>query len=169
MGAISRSSMRLARIAQSEVSALKGSTVLVYSSNQTFRDYYRSMSFLLGFRPVTATKPVAAKAILRLMNVTLIVLDGDEGIEGCGGILQDARELQPQSPVVVVSSKLCQDFFCQVESLGAAEFLRHPAPADAIVRALVSGRPGAKELVHSSPSSRMSSANAAGIWGERNR
>lgn len=121
-----------------EAAALKGKTILVYSSDRGFLDYYRSLSFHLGFTPVTATTPEAARAILRLLVLTLVVADADEGLERCREVMQYAREMQHHAPIVIVSKKLNQNFRRQAEALGAAEYLRHPVPPDEMVHALLS-------------------------------
>lgn len=136
---------------ESEVADYKGCAILIYSDDRKFLDCYRAVFSSLGFTPITATTPEAATAILRLMIVTFVVADAEEGLEKCRRVMQRARKMQHHAPVVVVSRKLNQYFRRQAEALGAADYLRHPVSPDEMVLMLLRCNEVIRKPVQSSP------------------
>ena len=73
--------MNQAALAETQVADYRGCVVLIFSSDRMFLDYYCKMFLSLGFSPVTATTPQAAKGILRLAIIVYMVVDFDEGAD----------------------------------------------------------------------------------------
>ena len=132
-----------------EITDFKGCAVLIYTGDRSFLNYYRAMFLSLGFTPITATTPEAAVAILRLMIVAFVLVDAEDGLEGCRHLMHRARETQPHAPVVVVSRKPDPDFRHQAKTMGATDCLEHPVLADNMAHALLPGHAYAKLPVHS--------------------
>lgn len=126
-----------------------GCAVLIFSSDRGFVEHYFNMFNSLGLRPVPATTPEAAVAILRMLVVALIVVDEGRGkVESCQ-ILQRARDIQFHAPVLVVSRRPDADFRQEVLTLGAADYLDHPAHSEDVIRALLPSYPGARQHISS--------------------
>jgi ActR/RegA family two-component response regulator len=136
---------------ESQAADYKGCAALICSGDRAFLDYYRAMFISLHFTPVTATTPEAAVAILRLMIVAFVLVDSEEGLEGCRQVIHRARRDQHHADVVVLGRKLDLDFRHQVIAMGAASCLDHPALPDDMVHTLVPGHAEARNPVHSSP------------------
>ena len=126
----------------------RGCVVLIFSSDRVFLDYYRAMFLGLGFSPVTATTPQAAKGILRLAIIVYMVVDLDEGLQTSREIIHYARQTQSHAPVVVMSRKPHQNLHPEAASLGATEYLEHPALPDEMVQALLPRDAFAQRSVH---------------------
>lgn len=125
-----------------------GCAILIYSRDRAFLDYYRAMFLSLGLAPVTATTSEAALAILRLVIVAYVVLDEEAGHEGCRQVMHRACRTQRHAPVVVVSRKPDPDFQSQAMTMGAADYLNHPAFPDDFVHVLLPDRQRQERTVH---------------------
>lgn len=122
---------------ETQVADYRGCVVLIYSGDRLFLDYYRTMFLSLGFSPVTATTPQAAKGILRLAIIVYMVVDLDEGLQNSREIIRYARQTQGHAPVVVMSRKSDENLKHDTIGLGATDYLSHPALLDEMVHALV--------------------------------
>lgn len=122
---------------QTQTTDYRGCVVLIYSGDRLFLDYYRTMFLSLGFSPVTATTPQAAKGILRLAIIVYMVVDLDEGFQTSRDIIHYARQMQGHAPVVVMSRKSDPSPEQETIDLGATDYLEHPALLDQMVHALI--------------------------------
>jgi ActR/RegA family two-component response regulator len=140
--------MNQAALAETQVADYRGCVVLIFSSDRMFLDYYRTMFLSLGFSPVTATTPQAAKGILRLAIIVYMVVDFDEGAQTSREIIHYARQTQSHAPVVVMSRKADENLHHNTTDLGATDYLEHPALLDEVLQALVQQHASAQN-VHS--------------------
>ena len=125
---------------KSKISDHKGRVVLLYSGDQEFLKYYRSMFLSLGLTPVTARTPEAALGFLRLMVVAFVVVDQNQGIPRCGQVIRHARAMPYHASVIVISRKQDRDFRDTTTDLGATKYLNHPALQDDMLHALLPKR-----------------------------
>jgi len=114
--------------------------VLIFSADRTFTKHYCGIFLSLGFTPVTATTTEAAIALLRLLVVTLVVVDEESGKSENGQILRRSRDMQYHAPVFVIGGTSNQDFRRQAMALGATDYLDHPASRGDIIHALLPRR-----------------------------
>lgn len=121
---------------KSKISGHKDSLVLIYSSDDDFLNYYRSMFVSLGLTPITETTAEAALGMLRLTVVEFVVLDQDEERQGYEQVIRHAREAEYHPTVVGVSRKHHQNSHPEASGLEAAEHLGHPAPQEDLLDAL---------------------------------
>ena len=140
--------MNQAALAETQVADYRGCVVLIFSSDRTFLDYYRTMFLSLGFSPVTATTPQAARGILRLAIIVYMVVDLDEGFQTSLDIIRYARETQSHASVVVMSRKSDENLQPDRADLGATDYLEHPALLDEMVQALLPQHASAQRSVH---------------------
>lgn len=140
--------MNQAALAETQVADYRGCVVLIFSSDRMFLDYYRTMFLSLGFSPVTATTPQAARGILRLAIIVYMVVDLDEGFQTSRDIIRYARETQSHAPVVVMSRKSDENLQHDRADLGATDYLEHPALLDEMVQALLPQHASAQRSVH---------------------
>lgn len=119
-------------------SEVPGSDVLIFSSSPEFVEHHRSILLSIGFVPVAANTLGAAFAILRLMLVELVIVDGETGALETQSILKRARDDRPNVPVLVVDQNPDVELGRQALELGAADYLGRPAFQDDVVRALLS-------------------------------
>ena len=129
--------MNQAALAETQVADYRGCVVLIFSSDRMFLDYYCKMFLSLGFSPVTATTPQAAKGILRLAIIVYMVVDLDQGLQTSREIIHHARQTQSHAPVVVMSRKPDENLPPDRTDLGATDYLEHPALLDQVVQALL--------------------------------
>lgn len=140
--------MNQAALAETQVADYRGCVVLIFSSDRTFLDYYRTMFLSLGFSPVTATTPQAARGILRLAIIVYMVVDLDEGFQTSLDIIRYARETQSHASVVVMNRKSDENLQPDRADLGATDYLEHPALLDEMVQALLPQHASAQRSVH---------------------
>ena len=140
--------MNQAALAETQVAYYRGCVVLIFSSDRMFLDYYCKMFLSLGFSPVTATTPQAAKGILRLAIIVYMVVDLDQGLQTSREIIHHARQTQSHAPVVVMSRKAHENLHHNTTDLGATDYLEHPALLDEMVQALLPREAFAQRSVH---------------------
>ncbi|HET7212155.1 MAG TPA: hypothetical protein VFL79_01085 [Terriglobia bacterium] len=114
-----------------------GCVVLIFSTDRGFLIRYCEMAISMGFKPLTASTPEAATALLRLLVMSLVVLDQESGTAECCQILRRARDLQYYAPVLVIARASDSNFRHEALSLGAENYLDHPALPDDIIHALL--------------------------------
>lgn len=120
---------------------LPGIDVMVYSNDAGFIDHHRAILLSIGFAPITATSVEMALAILRLMAIELVIVDGETGVPETRRIVKQARREGRHVPVVVVGRKSDEESRRQALELGAVDYLDHPAMQDDVVRAILPDRP----------------------------
>lgn len=118
-------------------SYIPGSDVLIFSSNAEFVEHHRAILLSIGFVPITAGTLGAALAILRLMLIELVIVDGEQGAAETHSILERARDGRPNVPVLVVDQTSDEELGRWVLDMGAADYLYRPALQDDVVRALL--------------------------------
>ncbi len=125
---------------------LPGGIVLIVSSDREFLNHYREFLLEWGFTPLTATTTLAALACLRLVVVTLVVLDQRVGTFEGETILDRAQQLKALPSVIVVNraedSNLCRE----VHALGAVEYLEDPVTIPDILRVLAANPTAPSEV-----------------------
>ena len=140
--------MNQAALAETQVADYRGCVVLIFSSDRMFLDYYRTMFLSLGFSPVTATTPQAARGILRLAIIVYMVVDLDEGLQTSREIIRYARETQSHASVVVINRRSDENLQPDRADLGATDYLEHPALLEEMVQALLPQHASAQRSVH---------------------
>lgn len=125
--------------AMDECEDAPGCVVLIFSTDRGFLIRYCEMFISLGFKPLTASTPEAATALLRLLVMSLVVLDQESGTAECCQILRRARDLQYHAPALVIARTSDHSFRYEALSLGAADYLDHPALPEDIIHALLPG------------------------------
>lgn len=124
-----------------------GCVVLIFSNDRSFINHYCKMFVSLGFKRLTATAPEATILLLRLLVVTLVILDQESGVpEGCR-ILKRVRHLQYHAPVLVVGRTSYPNFRHEALSLGAADYLDHPAFPKDVIHAFLPGHTRQEQTV----------------------
>lgn len=118
-------------------SYIPGSDVLIFSSNPEFVEHHREILLSIGLVPVMAPTLGTALAILRLMLIELVIVDGEAGAGETQSILKLAREDRPSVPVLVVDQSSDPEWGSAVLGMGAADYLGRPAFQDDVVRALL--------------------------------
>lgn len=116
-----------------------GCVVLIFSTDRGFSIHNCETFISLGFKPLTASTPEAATALLRLLVMSLVVLDQQSGTAECRQILRYAQDLQYHAPVLVIARASDGNFRHEALSLGAADYLDHPALPEDIIHALLPG------------------------------
>lgn len=115
----------------------QGCVVLICSHEPVFSRYYRELFASLGIVALTATTAYVALAIFRLVLVTFVIGDQENGKFESRRILQCARKDQKHAPVLVIAQNPDLDFHREAMALGAASYLDHSARPDEIVQALL--------------------------------
>jgi len=118
-------------------SYIPGSDILIFSGNPEFVEHHRAVLLSIGFVPIAANTMGAALAIMRLMLIELVIVDGEAETLEIQSILRRARDDWPSVPVLVVDQNPDVEFARQVLNLGAADYLDRPALQDDVVRALL--------------------------------
>ena len=113
----------------------EGCVVLIFSTKDEFLEHYREVALSLGFVPMTVETPDAAIAILRLMVVAFVVIDQSSGIQATRTILKRVQQDQAHALALVVAQEPDPRFRREALSLGAAEYLDHPAAPEDFVYA----------------------------------
>lgn len=114
-----------------------GSDILIFSSDLEFVEHHREVLLSIGFVPIVAPTLGAALAILRVMLIELVIVDGEAGALEAQSILKLARDDRPGVPVMVISQYPDEELGRQMLELGAANFLDRPALQDDVVHALL--------------------------------
>jgi len=120
---------------------IPGIDVMIHSCNGNFIDHHRAILLSIGFAPITTTDLEAALAILRVMAVELVIVDGETGIQETQKILKQARSNGHKVPVLVVGHNSDGEKRRRALELGAADYLDHPALQDDVVQAILPDRP----------------------------
>ena len=124
------------RCENQEVEALSRGIVLIVSSDQEFREHYRSLLLEWGFTPLTATTYPAATACLRLVVVTLVLVDqGSLAIEA-RNFMDCMRQMELHPLVIVVRRSHNPGFVREDFVQGTAEHAEHPVAIPDILRML---------------------------------
>lgn len=120
---------------------IPGIDVMVSSHDPEFIEHHRAILLSIGFAPITATNLDAALAILRVMAVELVIVDAETGPQETRKIVEQAKGDVRPVPVLVVGRNADEESRRQALSLGAADYLDHPAMQDDVVQAILPDRP----------------------------
>lgn len=115
----------------------KGCTVLILSCDGNFLEYYRKLFLELGFAPVTANTPDLALGVLHQTVVAFIVVDQSARPSKTRRIMECARRTQRHAPILAIARRPEPQFRHEELSLGAVDYLDHPARSDDIAYALL--------------------------------
>ena len=126
---------------KTRITDFRGCAALIFSSDQAFLDYYRSMIVSLGLTPMTALTSESALGILRMKRVALVVVDEGRGASACRQVLEGVRKFQKRPAVLAISPYGDSLFRAEALKLGVADFLGRPAVRDDFLRALLPSYP----------------------------
>lgn len=120
---------------------IPGIDVMIHSCSGSFIDHHRAMLLSIGFAPITTTNLETALAILHVMAIELVIVDGETAIQETQKILEYAMSDGRKVPVLVVGQDAGDEPRRRALALGAADYLDHPALQDDVVQAILPDRP----------------------------
>lgn len=119
-----------------QATGAKRSVTRIYIARGDFLVHYRNVSLELELVPLTATSVTAAKTILNLMIVAMVVVDQRNGNPAVRNVLERVQNVQPRALALVIAQDSGPDFRGEALALDGAVYLGHPAVPDGFARAL---------------------------------